>query len=359
MDIDTATRIVDRIVEWSEVTGGSDFNLVVHGGEPTLWPVERLAKFADCAASAPGVDIHLALQTNGVHFTPAFLDVVNEYSIGLGVSVDGPQQFNDAYRLDHAGRGSYRGVMRSVDMLMEHPASRYFGGFLSVVDTAIPPEKYIDWIQSLPKRSVDLIWPMEVDYDRPPWKRHGLTQLEYSQSPVYGDWMTKAFDLWFDLGDPGVRIMMFEEIIRLLVGVGGSHSDDLVNRSLSGFVINSSGSYEYHDYVRNAYDGACRTGLDVTRNSFAEFMRDPVLASYLSLDQLIPSECAECPVIDVCGGGFVTGRLSASSGRPMPVGRSVLCFDHYSLITHIIDRIAPVVSTDIISEFSPEAFSMV
>jgi uncharacterized radical SAM superfamily Fe-S cluster-containing enzyme len=79
-------------------------NLVFHGGEPfaRLALMDRLCAFAREYAAKTGKRVRFNVQTNGLLFSEAALAFLDRHDVGVGVSLDGPGQFN-ALRLGHQG----------------------------------------------------------------------------------------------------------------------------------------------------------------------------------------------------------------------------------------------------------------
>ncbi len=88
------------------------------GGEPSMNPgalrragevFERLVGEGRLAAVPK-----LYMVTNGLRFTPAFLDVAERYKCELTVSLDGPKEVHDFVRVKAGGGGSYDAIRRSI-----------------------------------------------------------------------------------------------------------------------------------------------------------------------------------------------------------------------------------------------------
>ena len=79
-----------------------------HGGEPTLAKAEKVREFCRLARERleNRVEVLFALQTNGVHVSPEWMQLIHDERIGVGISIDGPAQVHDRYRMHHRNRGS-------------------------------------------------------------------------------------------------------------------------------------------------------------------------------------------------------------------------------------------------------------
>ena len=87
-----------------------------HGGEPLLQPLSFYRKaLALQQKYAHGRQIDNCLQTNGTLLTDEWCEFLRENRFLVGISIDGPQPFHDAYRCR-----SFEKVMRGVRLLQKH-----------------------------------------------------------------------------------------------------------------------------------------------------------------------------------------------------------------------------------------------
>src|SRR2546428_165848 len=96
----------------------NQMSLVFHGGEPTLIGPARFARMAERARDVLGEALaYIAVQTNGTLLDQRWASVFRDFDVRVGVSLDGPPEINDRYRVDHHGHGSWARVRRGVDAL--------------------------------------------------------------------------------------------------------------------------------------------------------------------------------------------------------------------------------------------------
>jgi uncharacterized protein len=330
--------VLDRVRAHYLANDLREFTIVLHGGEPTLWPDASLKVFLERVDELRrrGVNLRIELQTNAIRVRPSMVRILLDHGVRLGISVDGPKSINDKHRLNHAGRGSYDEVMRTVDRLLRAGGPGFINGFLSVADPECDPGVYLAWAGDLPIRRLDVLWPIEYSYDRPPWPANGLEA--YRHRPRYGEWFAELFRLWWERDDPTLHIRLFEQCILWYLG-GRRHADMIVNDHVDMLVVNTDGGYEYPDYFRAYADGASRTRFNVLQHSFDDLVEDDGFRYCLELGQSLPQECTGCDVVGLCGGGFLPGRMQ--SGRRLPDHKSVLCFDQYRLFQQVASTVAP------------------
>ena len=330
MHLETGLQILTRIEEYLQSRPNASLRLVLHGGEPTLWPESSMTPFLKALKALrqrTGNRLSIGLQTNLYSYDATLLHRVVDAGGSIGVSLDGPQPYNDVRRITHSGEGSYRQVFENLQRLDADGLLPYFGGVLSVADPNIAPEAYLEWIKTLPKKEVSILWPIHYNHDNPPQRD-------------YGAWYAELFRLWCEADDPTIRIRIFRDAIKLLLG-SAHHGDGVGGDRLSSLVVDSDGQYERHDYLRYFTDGAVRTDFNVFEHSIETAVEDPVIKQCRDLHAVLPEECAACTHSELCGGGFIANRLG---GTALDFTRkSIMCDDHrrfYDTVRTYVGEIA-------------------
>ena len=96
-------------------------NFAWQGGEPTLLGVEYFRKLVDIQKKyATGKRIANALQTNGVLLNDEWAALFKENGFLIGLSVDGPRELHDRYRVDKGGQPTFDKVMRGMETLQRN-----------------------------------------------------------------------------------------------------------------------------------------------------------------------------------------------------------------------------------------------
>ena len=94
------------------------------GGEPTLLGVDFFRNIVALQTKyANGKQIENAFQTNGVLLNDAWGEFFSEQNFLVGVSIDGPRELHDAYRVDKGGQPTFDRVMRGIAVLKKHAVS--------------------------------------------------------------------------------------------------------------------------------------------------------------------------------------------------------------------------------------------
>jgi uncharacterized protein len=107
MDLATAKSSVEYLLAQSE--GRRSVHITFFGGETLMnFPLLRsVVDYSREQAGRKGVSIDFSLTTNATLLTPSIIDFLAENRVGVTVSLDGPKEMNDKFRIFANGRGSY------------------------------------------------------------------------------------------------------------------------------------------------------------------------------------------------------------------------------------------------------------
>ena len=315
-----------RIAEHAGTWGLPRVTVVLHGGEPLLLGARGLRSvLAELrAAVAPVTALDLVMQTNGVLLTEAVCEVLLEFGVRVGVSLDGDRAANDRHRRFRDGASSHRQVLRALALLRQPRYRRLYGGLLCTIDVRNDPvEVYAALAAELPPR-VDFLLP-HATWDRPPPRPGGA-------ATPYAAWLARIHERWSADGRP-MRVRMFESLESTAEG-GPAGTEQLGADAADLAVIDTDGSWEQADSLKTAYAGAPETGMTVFTHSADDVSRHPVIHMRQTGVAGLSATCRACPVVRRCGGGLYAHRYRTGSGFDNP---SVYCADIKELIM-LIDR---------------------
>jgi uncharacterized protein len=92
------------------------------GGEPTLMKLEFFQHAVALVEKyrQPGQAVKHTFQTNGLLLDDAWCTFFKQHDFLVGLSVDGPRELHDTYRLDRRGKGTFDLVMKGWRALRRH-----------------------------------------------------------------------------------------------------------------------------------------------------------------------------------------------------------------------------------------------
>lgn len=324
MDRSIWLAAADRMAEHARAHGLRSMRLILHGGEPLLAGVDRLAALiADFrAALSPACELDVRMQTNGVLLDDATLTRLRESGVRIGVSLDGAAADNDRHRRFPDGRGSFSAVDNALRLLTSDPHRDAFSGLLCAVDPTTDPIACYETLLQYQPPTIDLLLP-HANWSAPP------------ESAGLGDWLIAVFDRWYGAPRQETGIRLFEDVIALYLG-GHGRSEQLGLSPVAVVVVETDGAIEQADSLKSTYPGACATGLDVRTDPFdAALLLPGVVARQIGL-RALSETCLACPVHRICGGGHYAHRFRAGEGFRNP---SVHCADLAQLIRHVARRV--------------------
>ena len=92
-----------------------------HGGEPLMRSIDFYKKaLALQKKYANGKQIDNVIQTNGTLLTDEWCEFFAQNHWLVGISIDGPQEYHDHYRVTPAGKPSWEKVMQGIQLLKKH-----------------------------------------------------------------------------------------------------------------------------------------------------------------------------------------------------------------------------------------------
>ncbi len=91
------------------------------GGEPTMMGLDFFRRSVELAQEYlhPGQRASYTIQTNGTLLDEEWAAFFKENGFLVGISIDGPREMHDAYRVNKGGKGSFEQVMRGLGFLRE------------------------------------------------------------------------------------------------------------------------------------------------------------------------------------------------------------------------------------------------
>src|SRR5579862_9003019 len=184
---ETLERLVDTWLFYSYPRS----TFVFQGGEPTLAGPAFYEKL--CAMQQTyGRDGHIisnSLQTNGILLDERWCGLFRKYDWLIGLSLDGPEDMHDRYRVNRNGKGTWKQVMNGLETLQRASVAFNVLCVLSQANVEKPREVYT-FFRSLGIEHMQYIPLAEFGPDGDP--------LPFSISPAqYGRFMTEIFDLWW------------------------------------------------------------------------------------------------------------------------------------------------------------------
>jgi uncharacterized protein len=138
---ETAKSSVDYL--FAESQGRKSVHITFFGGETLMnFPLlKQVVEYARTRAQQLKVNIDFSLTTNATLLSPAIIGYLAENAIGVTVSMDGPKEMQDKFRVFSNGRGSYDIIRPKVQNLLATHRTRPIAARVTMTSGAMDVKK--------------------------------------------------------------------------------------------------------------------------------------------------------------------------------------------------------------------------
>jgi len=316
---DRCTLIGQRILEYCSDSGAKEFGINFHGGEPMLLGPRRIGEAIDTIrAAADPVTIRFGMQSNGTLTTPEMVEILSAKGVNVGVSVDG-DNFSNRHRVDHKGRPTREEAVNGAKLLND---GGILAGLQAVIDLDSDPINVIESLRSLNPGMLELTIP---------FGNHDNLPHESSTNTTLGQWLCRAFNHWVSTPPlAGLRIRLLQDALEAVLSEK-SRSDWFPALPPGYLVVATDGAYEGLDTLKVGGENGRILNMNIAEASISQAVEHPLIQMRSSASQLC-EECAACPIVKWCNGGYFPTRYSSEGGFRNP---SVYCKDFKQLFAHI------------------------
>ena len=318
------------------------------GGEPTLMGLDFFRRSVELLEELkqPGQTVLNTIQTNGTLLTDEWGAFLKEHRFLVGISIDGPREIHDAYRVDKGGKPTFDRVMRGLDVLRRHGVDYNILTTVHAANETRGREVYrflrdecggtfLQFIPIVERATPETLAAANAGWGdrgklRPLYVLDGSLVTERTVSPAgYGRFHIDVFEEWVrrDIGE--VYVQMFDTALANWVGEPGAmcvHSETCGSQ----LALEHNGDlYSCDHFVEPRFKlGNIRELpiLDlVTSDQQRRFGQDK--------RESLPAFCRSCDVRFACHGGCPKDRFTMTpDGEP---GLHYLCPSYKLFFGHI------------------------
>jgi uncharacterized protein len=322
--LDTYVRQLLEAQRVPEVT------LAWQGGEPTLMGVDFFRRAVALAERyrRPDQVVHHTIQTNATLLTDEWCELLKSHDFLVGVSIDGPRELHDRYRVDKRGGPTFGKVMAGLDLLQRHGVEWNVLATVNAANQDHPLDVYRFFRDDLGARFIQLIPIVERDNDT--GFQEGDTVTDRSVAPeAWGRFLTTVFDEWVRRDVGQVFVSHFDAALASWLGVRpamcvfGETCGDAVALEHNGDLYSCDHFVEPAHLVGN-----------IGRTHLVELMASPRQRAFGEAKRdTLPRQCRECDVRFACHGECPKNRfLLTADGEP---GLNYLCAGYLSFFHHV------------------------
>ncbi|HEU4947634.1 MAG TPA: anaerobic sulfatase maturase [Kribbella sp.] len=330
--------------------GADEVVVAFQGGEPTLMGLDFFRRTLELEQKfrRPGQSILNTIQTNGTLLDDEWGQFLHEHDFLVGLSIDGPREMHDAYRVDKGGKPTFDRVIRGLDVLRRHgvdwnvltTVNAANGDHGREVYTFLRDGLGAQFIQLIP--IVERVTPELLPLAEAGWgRRHGERPLYRQQGDLvthrtvgaeqFGQFLVEVFEEWVrhDVGD--VFVQMFDTALAHWMGLDQAGMCAHARICGSALALEHNGDvYSCDHYVEDDH----LLGNIAQGRTLLQLATTPQQAEFgnAKLDTL-PEDCRRCDVRFACNGGCPKDRfLATPDGEP---GLHYLCAGYQRFFRHV------------------------
>jgi uncharacterized protein len=322
--LETFTRQYIEAQHVPEVTFGWQ------GGEPTLVGLDffRLAVELQQKVRRPGTVVRNAVQTNGTLLNDEWCRFFREHGFLVGLSLDGPRELHDAYRVDKRGQPTFDRVMAGLALLKKHGVEFNVLTTVHAANAGHPLDVYRFLRDEVGARFIQFIPIVQRDNETGFQEGERVTERSVT-GRQYGDFLIAVFDEWVRRDVGRVFVQIFDVALATWMGQrpGLCVFEETCGTAL---VLEHNGDLYACDHF---VEPRCRLG-NVLETPLVELVGSEQQRRFgLAKRDGLPRACRECAVRFVCHGGCPKNRVARTpDGEP---GLNYLCEGYRAFFAHV------------------------
>ena len=301
-----------------------------HGGEPTLLGLDYFRKIVaiERRLRPPGRALVNGLQTNGTLLDDDWGRFLAAEGFSVGLSLDGPRDIHDRFRLTRDGRSSFDAAMRGYEILRRNGVATDILCVVGAHNEGRPLDVY-RFFKEIGASYLTFLPLVE----RKPGAPGGVSRASVSPAG-WGDFLCAVFDEWVERDIGRIKIQIVEEAAR--TAFGQEHSL-CIFRPVCGDipVLERNGDlYSCDHYV----DREHRLGT-LREAALGELLESPAQRAFgRAKQETLPPVCRTCEVLNMCHGECPKNRFAIAPHGA--AGLNYLCHGYKMFF----DRVRPFVA---------------
>ena len=308
-----------------------------HGGEPLMRSIDFYKKALTLQKKyARGRRIDNVIQTNGTMLTDEWCEFFAQNNWLVGISIDGPQEYHDHYRLTSTGNPSWQKVMHGIELLKKHHVEWNAMAVVNAYNADHPLEFYhffkdngCQYLQFTPiverltqHQDGRTLASLADDKEIP--------LADFSVTPEqWGSFLCAIFDEWVhnDVGKMFVEI--FDCTLANWMGVMPGICAYSKNCGHAGVMEHNGDVYSCDHFVFPEY----KLG-NIRDHTLIEMLYGDKQHAFSRLKHTsLPRQCKECDMEFACHGECPKNRFEKDKyGEP---GLNYLCKGYYQYYYHV------------------------
>ena len=322
MGEDVQESYIRQVLEAAK--GAPSVTIAWQGGEPTIMGLDFFRRAVALARkyAGPGTTVEHTFQTNGTLVDEEWCRFFADNRILAGLSLDGPREIHDAYRVDKGGRPTFEKVMRAARLLQAAGAEFNILCTVHAANGDRPLEVYRFFRDEVRAKYLQFIPIVERVGEA------GVTDRSVGPEQ-WGRFLNAIFDEWVRRDVGRIYVQHFDSALACWHGAGAALCIHQETCGQAMALMPNGDVYSCDHYVEPAY----LLG-NIMRDSLVEIAASPKQVAF-GLDKRdgLPRYCRECSVRFACQGECPKSRfLTTPDGE---AGLNYLCAGHKLFFGHI------------------------
>lgn len=297
------------------------------GGEPTLMGLgffEKVVKLQQQYKKL-GQRVENDLQTNGILIDDKWATFLKEHHFLVGLSIDGPRELHDRYRLTRSGKPTFYKVMEGVAALKRHQVP--FNALVTInrTNARFPLEVYrfltkelgatyiqfnpcvepVDFKSTAPQFWHDDSIPVTGSRRAKPGDLDSIV-TDWSVDPDdWGRFLISVFEEWVNNDLGRVQVNLFETAVAQTMGMPAQIciTSEFCGKGLA--VEKNGDIYSCDHYVYPEYQLGNIETTKLAHMAFSERQK----AFGFGKKETLPAYCKACPYLNLCWGECPKNRI--------------------------------------------------
>ena len=313
----------EYIVQHIEASPEKVIRFSWHGGEPTVLGLDYFRKIVALQRKhlPPDQRIVNGIQTNGTLLDEDWCRFFATEGFAVGLSLDGPQEMHDLYRVTKDQKPTHEQTMRGYELLQEHGVYTDILCVVNAHNVRFPLQVY-RFFKQIDAQYISFLPMVEPQPDS-----GGVRPISVP-AEAWGRFLCAIFDEWREQDIGRVKVQIFEEATR--TAFNQEHSLCIFRPTCGDIpVVEHNGDFYSCDHY---VDVEHRLG-NIKETPLVELLESQAQRAFGEAKfEALPRYCRECGVRSMCNGECPKNRfIMTPDGEP---GLNYLCSGYKRFFTH-------------------------
>jgi uncharacterized protein len=307
-----------------------EVNISWQGGEPTMMGLDFFKRSIELEKKyqKPGTTILNTIQTNGILLNDDWCKFFKENNFLVGLSIDGPKELHDFYRVDKGGNGTFDKVVKAARLMQKFDVDFNVLVTVHAHNAPYPLEVYRFFRDELQVKYIQLIPIVERDNETGYQEGNKVTDRSVT-AEQWGNFLISVFDEWVKTDVGEVYIQMFDAALASWYGISPAMCIFSEKCGLALTMEHNGDLYSCDHYVEPDF----LLG-NILKNKMVDLVSSDKQVKFGSDKfDMLPKHCLDCKVLFACHGECPKNRFIKTPGGEE--GLNYLCTGYMAFFKHI------------------------